>query len=164
MTPALLDAPAAARPVPVLRCYRFELVKLLSQWRIRLFVALCWLAPALFVAVVSQQSALPVDTVFGRWMHATGWAGSLVGATGAAVGATDARVDWVSCTVGATTVGVVGPPVVVGRGSVGAMRLHAASATTSGAKHNRKQTRQCVIVTLLTPRPSRPSTGASLVS
>lgn len=43
----------------------------------------CWSSPAgsrrlLFVAAVSQQSSLPVDTLFGRWMHATGWAGSLV--------------------------------------------------------------------------------------
>jgi ABC-2 type transport system permease protein len=62
----------------VLRAYQFELVKLLSQWRIRLLVAACWVAPAVFVSVVSQQSSLPADTVFGRWMHATGWAGSLV--------------------------------------------------------------------------------------
>ena len=27
---------------------------------------------------MSQQSSLPVDTLFGRWMHATGWAGPLV--------------------------------------------------------------------------------------
>ncbi|MDF9817039.1 ABC transporter permease [Streptomyces sp. SPB162] len=60
------------------RCYRFELVKLVSQWRIRLLVLTCWIAPALFVAAVSQQSSLPVDTLFGRWMHATGWAGPLV--------------------------------------------------------------------------------------
>ncbi|GGB30684.1 ABC transporter permease [Flexivirga endophytica] len=38
----------------------------------------CWIAPALFVAGVSQQSSLPVDTLFGRWMHDTGWAGALV--------------------------------------------------------------------------------------
>jgi ABC-2 type transport system permease protein len=69
---------ASARPAPVLQGYRFELVKLLSQWRIRLLLLACWVAPALFVAVVSQQSALPTDTVFGRWMHATGWAGPLV--------------------------------------------------------------------------------------
>jgi ABC-2 type transport system permease protein len=30
------------------------------------------------VAVVSAQTALPADTVFGRWMNATGWAGALV--------------------------------------------------------------------------------------
>jgi ABC-2 type transport system permease protein len=68
----------AARPTTVVRGYRFELVKLLSQWRIRLLVIACWIAPALFVAAVSQQSSLPVDTLFGRWMNATGWAGPLV--------------------------------------------------------------------------------------
>ncbi|TVT56320.1 ABC transporter permease [Amycolatopsis rhizosphaerae] len=70
--------PVAARPVTVARAYRFELVKLLAQWRVRLLVLACWIAPALFVAVVSKQSSLPVDTLFGRWMNATGWAGSLV--------------------------------------------------------------------------------------
>ncbi|OXM64909.1 ABC transporter permease [Amycolatopsis vastitatis] len=69
---------AVARPVPVARTYRFELVKLFSAWRIRLLVLACWLAPALFVAAVSEQSSLPVDTLFGRWMNATGWAGPLV--------------------------------------------------------------------------------------
>ncbi|MFI6646908.1 ABC transporter permease [Streptomyces sp. NPDC050529] len=69
---------APARAVPVARGYRFELVKLLSQWRIRLVILACWIAPALFVAAVSRQSSLPVDTLFGREMHATGWAGPLV--------------------------------------------------------------------------------------
>jgi ABC-2 type transport system permease protein len=72
------DRAAGARPVSVARGYRFELVKLVSQWRIRLLVLACWITPALFVAGVSQQSTLPVDTLFGRWMHATGWAGPLV--------------------------------------------------------------------------------------
>jgi ABC-2 type transport system permease protein len=67
-----------AHRVPVARGYRFELVKLVAQWRIRLLVIACWTAPALFVAAVSRQSSLPVDTLFGRWMHATGWAGPLV--------------------------------------------------------------------------------------
>jgi ABC-2 type transport system permease protein len=79
MTATIADThAAAARRISVARGYRFELVKLLSQWRVRLLVLACWIAPALFVAVVSQQSSLPADTVFGRWMHATGWAGSLV--------------------------------------------------------------------------------------
>ncbi|MFG2260911.1 ABC transporter permease [Streptomyces mirabilis] len=72
------DNVAAGRRVSVPRAYRFELVKLVSQWRIRLLVLACWIAPALFVAAVSQQSTLPSDTLFGRWMHATGWAGTLV--------------------------------------------------------------------------------------
>jgi ABC-2 type transport system permease protein len=72
------DNVATSRPVSVARGYRFELVKLVSQWRIRLLVLACWIAPALFVAAVSRQSTLPSDTLFGRWMHATGWAGPLV--------------------------------------------------------------------------------------
>jgi ABC-2 type transport system permease protein len=78
MTATLAETPTTARPVSVTRGYRFELVKLLAQWRVRLLVLACWVAPALFVAVVSQQSDLPTDTTFGRWMNATGWAGSLV--------------------------------------------------------------------------------------
>jgi ABC-2 type transport system permease protein len=72
------DNAVSTHRVSVARGYRFELVKLVSQWRIRLLVLACWIAPALFVAAVSQQSSLPSDTLFGRWMHATGWAGPLV--------------------------------------------------------------------------------------
>ncbi|MEV8559155.1 ABC transporter permease [Streptomyces sp. NPDC051917] len=67
-----------SRRAPVTRACRFEFVKLVSQWRIRLLVLACWIVPALFVAGVSRQSTLPVDTLFGRWMHASGWAGPLV--------------------------------------------------------------------------------------
>ncbi|MFJ8136909.1 ABC transporter permease [Streptomyces sp. NPDC096013] len=77
-TVAVAEPVAVTRPVSVTRGYRFELVKLVSQWRIRLLVLACWIAPALFVAGVSEQSTLPSDTLFGRWMHATGWAGPLV--------------------------------------------------------------------------------------
>ena len=75
---AVVEPVAVSRRVSVARAYRFELVKLVSQWRIRLLVLACWVAPALFVAGVSGQSTLPSDTLFGRWMHATGWAGPLV--------------------------------------------------------------------------------------
>ncbi|MFJ6086178.1 ABC transporter permease [Streptomyces sp. NPDC092369] len=75
---AVAEHTAVARRVSVARGYRFELVKLVSQWRIRLLVLACWVAPALFVAGVSGQSTLPSDTLFGRWMHATGWAAPLV--------------------------------------------------------------------------------------
>jgi ABC-2 type transport system permease protein len=75
---AVVETVAVTRRVSVARGYRFELVKLVSQWRIRLLVLACWVAPGLFVAGVSGQSTLPSDTLFGRWMHATGWAGPLV--------------------------------------------------------------------------------------
>ena len=67
-----------SRTVSVARGYRFELVKLLAQWRVRVLIGLCWIGPAVTVVVVSGQSTLPADTLFGREMHATGWAGALV--------------------------------------------------------------------------------------
>ncbi|MBO0812652.1 MAG: ABC transporter permease [Microlunatus sp.] len=70
--------PAAARPAPLLPGYRFELTKLVSQWRVRILLLACWVVPAGFIGAVSAQSSLPSDTVFGRWMHATGWSGALV--------------------------------------------------------------------------------------
>lgn len=76
---ATIAAPAGAdQRIPVSRGYRFELVKLLSQWRLRILILACWIVPGVLVAEVSRQSSLPADTLFGRWMHATGWAGSLV--------------------------------------------------------------------------------------
>jgi ABC-2 type transport system permease protein len=74
---ATTAAPAAGRRIPVARSYRFELVKLLSQWRLRLLILTAWVVPAVLVSEVSRQDSLPADTVFGRWMHASGWAGSL---------------------------------------------------------------------------------------
>lgn len=77
-TDTLPPAPSPGRPVALTSAYRFELTKLLTQWRVRLVLLACWIGPGLFVAVVSRQTTLPSDTVFGRWMLATGWAGALV--------------------------------------------------------------------------------------
>ena len=84
MTATVADAPVAgaaragARPAPVARILRFELIKQFSSWRVRLLVLLSWIGPGLVVIAVDQQGTLPSDTLFGRQMHATGWAGSLV--------------------------------------------------------------------------------------
>jgi ABC-2 type transport system permease protein len=78
MTTIVVASPPTARPTPVLRASAFELQKLLAPWRTRLLISTCWTVPALLVAVISTQSSLPTDTVFGRWMGTTGWAGSLV--------------------------------------------------------------------------------------
>jgi ABC-2 type transport system permease protein len=75
---AVASPGTATRPAPIKHGYRFELVKLVSQWRIRLALLGCWIGPALFVAAVSRQTSLPADTVFGRWMGQSGWAGPLV--------------------------------------------------------------------------------------
>lgn len=78
MTATLAPTDQQDRPAPLLPGYRFELTKLLTQWRIRIILLACLVAPGCFVAVISSQSSLPTDTVFGRGMHTTGWAGSLV--------------------------------------------------------------------------------------
>ena len=78
MTLLLTGVREEPRPAPFLTGYRFELTKLLTQWRLRAVLLVCLVAPGCFVAVVSTQATLPTDTVFGRWMHTTGWAGSLV--------------------------------------------------------------------------------------
>jgi ABC-2 type transport system permease protein len=75
---AVTQARVGARPARVRRTYRFELIKLLAQWPIRLALLACWVGPALIVAIMSQQSSLPTDTVFGRWLSQTGWAGPVV--------------------------------------------------------------------------------------
>lgn len=83
MTATAADIPAVggaapARPVQLVRLLDFELAKQFSTWRIRLLMLLSWLGPGLVVYAVGRQSTLPSDTLFGRQMHATGWAGSLV--------------------------------------------------------------------------------------
>lgn len=71
-------ATVGARPVAVARILRLELVKQTSSWRVRLLILLSWIGPALAVYAVDHQGTLPSDTLFGRQMHATGWAGPLV--------------------------------------------------------------------------------------
>ena len=81
MTATIAAPPSATAPhrAGVARGYRFELVKLLSLWRVRLLIAAAWLGPAVVVAAAAKQGMLPSDTPFGRWLHATGWAAPLVG-------------------------------------------------------------------------------------
>jgi len=74
---ATLPRAAAAR-APWWPALRFELVKMLSTGRVRLLLVTCLVAPAAFVVGISHQSSLPADTVFGRWLATSGWAGSLV--------------------------------------------------------------------------------------
>jgi ABC-2 type transport system permease protein len=81
MTVSTLDRPRTAAPaarVTLSKIYRFELVKLLAQWRLRTVFLACLVVPALYTAVVSSQTSLPADFVYGRWMNQSGWAGSLV--------------------------------------------------------------------------------------
>jgi ABC-2 type transport system permease protein len=78
MTTSTVTAHFRVQPVALRRGYRFELVKLFSQWRLRLVFLACLIAPAVYTAVISRQTSLPADAVYGRWMNQSGWAGSLV--------------------------------------------------------------------------------------
>jgi ABC-2 type transport system permease protein len=57
---------------------RAELVKLAAQLRVRLLLLICLLGPVLVALVLGQQSGLPKDTLFGRHVHASGYALPLV--------------------------------------------------------------------------------------
>jgi ABC-2 type transport system permease protein len=58
--------------------YRWELVKLTRQVKTQVVVGLCVLAPVLFVAALNVQSNTPQDTLFGRWVHDSGFSVPLV--------------------------------------------------------------------------------------
>ena len=57
---------------------RVELGKLTAQTPARLAAAICLLAPFALGALLAVQSAVPADTLFGRWVHTSGFALPLV--------------------------------------------------------------------------------------
>jgi ABC-2 type transport system permease protein len=62
----------------MLSVYRAERRKLLAQLSTRVLALVCLLGPLGFGAILSQQSALPADTLLGVWVHASGYAVSFV--------------------------------------------------------------------------------------
>ena len=74
-------SPASARVSErpgALAPYRFEAAKLLAQWPTRILPLACILGPLAFAAVLRIQSAVPQDTLFGGWVHTSGFAIPLV--------------------------------------------------------------------------------------
>src|SRR3954470_2265975 len=62
----------------VLRTWRVELAKLRAQLALRVLAAACLLGPIAFVVVIQAADVTPTDTLFGRWVHDTGFAAPLV--------------------------------------------------------------------------------------
>src|SRR5205823_4893746 len=60
------------------RVWRAELSKLRTQLAVRVLAAVCLLGPVAFVAVIHAADVTPTDTLFGRWVHDTGFAAPLV--------------------------------------------------------------------------------------
>src|SRR5262249_17533859 len=54
-----------------------ELAKLREQTAVRLVLAACLVAPVGFALLMRLQSAVPADTLFGRWAATTGFATAL---------------------------------------------------------------------------------------
>lgn len=61
-----------------LAVYRCETAKLVAQWPTRVLPLVCILGPLAFGAVLRIQSAVPQDTLFGSWVHTSGFAIPLV--------------------------------------------------------------------------------------
>jgi len=82
LTPSLvaeraLPATSGARP-GVREILGVELDKLVSQRPAQVVAAVCVLGPVAFAIVARAQSAVPADTLFGRWIHTSGFALPLV--------------------------------------------------------------------------------------
>jgi len=54
--------------------YRVEVSKIASQLLPRLTAAVCLVAPFAFTAFINSQTQVPADSLFGRWVHASGFA------------------------------------------------------------------------------------------
>ena len=67
-------APEARRHPTLVDATRWELSKLSAQLRGRIALLLCLLAPVLVVIVVHGQGRPPKDTLFGRYVHDSGYA------------------------------------------------------------------------------------------
>jgi ABC-2 type transport system permease protein len=58
----------------LLTVLRWELVKLWAQARSRYLLVGCLVAPPAVVAILNGQQRPPKDTLYGRWIHTTGYA------------------------------------------------------------------------------------------
>ena len=67
-------APITRRHPSLLDATRWELTKLRAQLRARVALLLCLLAPIAAVIVVHGQGRPPKDTLFGRYVHESGFA------------------------------------------------------------------------------------------
>jgi ABC-2 type transport system permease protein len=77
-----VSAVPSAKPEPrwpaVRAVSRFEIAKLLAQGPTRILPLVCVLAPLAFATVLRIQSGVPQDTLFGGWVHTSGFAVPLV--------------------------------------------------------------------------------------
>ncbi|MGA2925564.1 MAG: ABC transporter permease [Solirubrobacteraceae bacterium] len=66
------------RASAILHVYRAERRKLATQVATRVLALVCVLGPLAFAAILQSQTGAPADTIFGVWVHSSGYAISLV--------------------------------------------------------------------------------------
>jgi ABC-2 type transport system permease protein len=74
ITPTSHPRSAERRLPNLLDAIRWELSKLAAQTRARATLLICLLAPVLIVVVINGQQRPPKDSLFGRYIHASGYA------------------------------------------------------------------------------------------
>jgi ABC-2 type transport system permease protein len=76
------DARAGAPPLRLRNgaasVYAGECRKLVAQYSTRVLALVCLVGPIAFTAVLNAQSGTPADSLFGYWVHASGYAVTLV--------------------------------------------------------------------------------------
>ena len=73
-----IPEPSAGRHAGVRHVYRAERRKLSNQLSTRLLALICIVGPFAFAGVLKIQTGSPADTLFGVWVHQSGFALSLV--------------------------------------------------------------------------------------
>ena len=71
------DQPPAQRWAALIVCRR-ELLKLIRLMRVQAVLVVCLAAPFIVAGGLSVQSAVPSDTLFGQWVHQSGFAVAMV--------------------------------------------------------------------------------------
>jgi len=77
---------AVAAEVPIARrrgggvgaVYKVEIAKIVSQWLPRVAVVACLVGPFAFAIFINTQTSVPADSLFGRWVHDSGFSIPLV--------------------------------------------------------------------------------------
>lgn len=77
-SPLPAAAPSGRRPSLTASVFRAEVRKLTAQLSTRVLALACLLGPLAFALVLKLQSGVPADTLFGVWVHQSGYAVSLV--------------------------------------------------------------------------------------
>jgi ABC-2 type transport system permease protein len=76
---AIAEVPVARRRGQGVRAvYGVELAKIASQWLPRVAVLACIVGPFAFAIFINTQTSVPADSLFGRWVHSSGFSIPLV--------------------------------------------------------------------------------------